>query len=92
LIYTPFIIALQYFTSDQQLFGFDRNPRTFAMSIGVLIPVLLALATLLYILDTIKGIIFWKFVQIFGWKKPRNIVNGESDVLDVQPAIMLDAG
>lgn len=40
LITTPFILALQYFGADKDIFSFDRNPRTFSYTICVLFCVL----------------------------------------------------
>ena len=36
LITTPFILALQYFGADKDIFSFERNPRTFSYTICVL--------------------------------------------------------
>jgi hypothetical protein len=36
LITTPFILALQYFGAEKDIFSFDRNPRTFSYTICVL--------------------------------------------------------
>jgi hypothetical protein len=40
LITTPFILALQYFGAEKDIFSFDRNPRTFSYAICVLFCVL----------------------------------------------------
>ena len=40
LITTPFILALQYFGAEKDIFSFDRNPRTFSYTICVLFCVL----------------------------------------------------
>lgn len=43
LITTPFILALQYFGAEKDIFSFDRNPRTFSYTICALFCVLLIL-------------------------------------------------
>lgn len=48
LITTPFILALQYFGAEKDIFSFDRNPRTFSYTICVLF---CALPILTYLLS-----------------------------------------
>ncbi|KAJ4343973.1 hypothetical protein N0V95_006489 [Ascochyta clinopodiicola] len=36
LITTPFILALQYFGAEKDIFSFERNPKTFSYTICVL--------------------------------------------------------
>jgi hypothetical protein len=66
---TPFIITLQYFTSDSKLFSFERNVRTFCVSVGILMPALLGLTLMLYGFDIYKEWIFWKVYEGMGGKK-----------------------
>ncbi|XPS79207.1 hypothetical protein M3J07_011210 [Ascochyta lentis] len=54
LVTTAFVIALQYFCSERALFAFERNVRTFWISIGVLIPSLLILTLALHVLDRLQ--------------------------------------
>lgn len=77
---TPFIIALQYFTSEQPLFPFERNVRSFFVSILVLIPLLFVCALILYVFDTYKRTMFWKIYAALGGKKrrPRKHLSGKS--------------
>jgi hypothetical protein len=76
---TPFIITLQYFTSDSKLFSFDRNVRTFFVSIGILMPALLGLALMLYSFDIYKGKVFRKVYEGMGGKRKISpqILSGE---------------
>lgn len=69
LITTPFILALQYFGAEKDIFSFDRNPRTFSYTICVLF---CALPMLTYGLGMLnKG---WdNFMRkMFGKAKPRD--------------------
>jgi hypothetical protein len=66
---TPFIIALQYFTSERNLFAFERNPRNFFTSIGILMPLLLVLAYIFYSVDTYCLILFWKVFEKMSGKR-----------------------
>lgn len=54
MVTTAVVIALQYFCSDRALFAFERNPRTFWISIGVLVPGLLLLTFALNALDHVQ--------------------------------------
>ncbi|KAI8935690.1 hypothetical protein NX059_007211 [Plenodomus lindquistii] len=58
LITTPFVIALQYFGADKQIFpSFDRNPRNFIFSLCVLSASLLALTYSVNKLTQVNGLI-----------------------------------
>jgi hypothetical protein len=35
-VITPFILALQYFGAERDIFSFDRNPKTFSFTICIL--------------------------------------------------------
>lgn len=76
---SPFIIALQYFTSEQPLFSFERSPRTFFISVTVLIPLLFICALGLYGFDRYKWTLVWKIYAILGGKKrqPRKHLSGK---------------
>lgn len=50
-VVTAVVIALQYFTSESELFAFERNARTFGISVGIVISFLFSLALILYIMD-----------------------------------------
>lgn len=56
MLTTAFVIALQYFCSERALFAFERSPRTFWISIAVLVPSLLALSFALHALDRLKDV------------------------------------
>lgn len=56
MVTTAVVIALQYFCSDRDLFEFERSPRTFWISIGVLVPGLLILTFMLHTLDELKEV------------------------------------
>lgn len=77
---TPFIIALQYFTSEQPLFRFERNPQTFFLSIVILMPLLFIFALTLYGFDKYKWALFWKIYAALGGRKwqPRKDLLGIS--------------
>lgn len=36
LVTTPFVLALQYFGAEKDIFSFERNPRTFSYAICIL--------------------------------------------------------
>jgi hypothetical protein len=36
LVTTPFVLALQYFGAEKDIFSFERNPRTFSYAIVIL--------------------------------------------------------
>ena len=80
---SPFIIALQYFTSgqaqDQRIFNLDQTPRTFFLSIGALMFLLLLFTFTLYILDLYKSRLFWiVYGKMSGSKRLRKkVVTGE---------------
>ncbi|KAF2831926.1 hypothetical protein CC86DRAFT_280925, partial [Ophiobolus disseminans] len=76
---TPFIIALQYFTSERKLFAFERNPRTFFLSICILMSSFFVLALSLYGVDTYKWILFRKIYEKMGGKErpPQQRIAGE---------------
>lgn len=75
---TPFIIALQYFTSERNIFPFERNMQTFFMSVLMLMPLLLVFAFTLYGFDAYKWTLFWKVYAMLGGKKrqPRKHLSG----------------
>lgn len=77
---TPFIIALQYFTSDKPLFPFERNIRTFIYSILILIPLLFVCALALYGFDKYKWELIWKLYAALGRKrrKPQKNLSGKT--------------
>lgn len=77
---TPVIIALQYFTSEHPLFPFERNARTFFLSILILMPLLFICALVLYGFETYKGSLFWKMYTVLGGRQrqPRKQLSGES--------------
>jgi hypothetical protein len=81
---TPFIITLQYFTSDRKLFPFERNARTFFVSVLVLMPVLFILALMLYGFDTYKARIFRKMYAGMGGRKklPQSTFAGKLTIYD----------
>ncbi|KAF1360251.1 hypothetical protein EJ07DRAFT_177570 [Lizonia empirigonia] len=51
---TALVIALQYFCSDRALFAFERTPRTFWISIGILMPALALVSCVLDAMDHLK--------------------------------------
>ena len=51
LITTPFILALQYFGAEKDIFSFERNPRTFTYAVCVLF---CALPILTYVLSLLN--------------------------------------
>lgn len=53
---TAIVIALQYFCSDRAVFAFERNVRTFWVSISILVPSLGFLTVALHILDQFKAV------------------------------------
>lgn len=61
IITTAVVIALQYFCSDQALFSFERNPRTFSISLCVLVPGLLLIFFGLHALDHVKAVSIARF-------------------------------
>ncbi|KAJ4334591.1 hypothetical protein N0V87_006736 [Didymella glomerata] len=66
IITTAVVIALQYFCSDQALFSFERNSRTFWISLCVLVPGLSVLFFVLNALDHVKFIFFDRFYGRLG--------------------------
>lgn len=54
MVTTAVVIALQYFCSDRALFAWERNVRSFWISISVLIPSLLLLTFALQLFDRFK--------------------------------------
>lgn len=54
MVTTAVVIALQYFCSDRALFAWERNVRSFWISITVLIPSLLLLTFALQLFDRFK--------------------------------------
>ncbi|KAF3038772.1 hypothetical protein E8E12_000549 [Didymella heteroderae] len=54
MVTTAVVIALQYFCSDRALFAWERNVRSFWISITVLIPSLLLLTFALHVFDRFK--------------------------------------
>lgn len=54
---TALVIALQYFCSDRALFAFERTPRAFWISIGVLMPSLALVSWLLDAVDHLKTVL-----------------------------------
>lgn len=69
LVTVPFIIVLLYFTSEQKLFPFERNVRTFFTSVILLTPLLFLCALTLYGFDTYKWTLIWKIYAALGGKK-----------------------
>lgn len=51
---TALVISLQYFCSDRALFAFERTPRTFWISIGILMPALTLISCGLDAMDHLK--------------------------------------
>jgi hypothetical protein len=82
LVTSPFIIALQYFTSESKLFPFDRTPRTFFLSTGVLMLLLFSFALALYGVDAYKSVLFWKvYGKMSGQRdRPRRRMIGEQNL------------
>jgi hypothetical protein len=58
IITTAVVIALQYFCSDQALFSFERNPRTFWIGLCILVFGLILLFLFLHALDHVKLVSF----------------------------------
>jgi hypothetical protein len=48
------------------------------MSIGILMPLLAVLALILYALDSVKGMLFWKIYAKMGGTRPQNDIAGKS--------------
>lgn len=62
---TALVIALQYFCSDRALFNFERTPRTFWISIAILMPSLVALSMLLHTVDHYRSAVMQR---VYGMK------------------------
>ena len=61
MVTTAVVIALQYFCSERALFAWERNVRSFWISISVLIPSLLLLTFALHIFDRFKVVFTDRF-------------------------------
>jgi hypothetical protein len=62
-ISTAIIIALQYFCSERALFAFERSPRAFWMSIGILTSALMALTAVLHAFNRLKDLLFGQLTE-----------------------------
>lgn len=51
LVTTPFVLALQYFGAEKDIFSFERNPRTFSYAICILF---ITLPILTYVLSLLN--------------------------------------
>ncbi|KAJ8113691.1 hypothetical protein OPT61_g4239 [Boeremia exigua] len=57
LVTTPFILALQYFGAEKDIFSFERNPRNFSYAICVLF---ITLPVLTYVLSSLN--LYWEML------------------------------
>ncbi|OSS44615.1 hypothetical protein B5807_10526 [Epicoccum nigrum] len=55
LIVTPFVLTLQYFSGENEIFSFDRSPSTFSYSVMILLCLLLALTYGVGLIDNFWG-------------------------------------
>lgn len=74
---TPCILVLQYFSAERDLFAFQRTPKTFAVSVIVIMVSLTCITLLLHILGETKDRIFWRIYEWLGGANRRT-----KDVLD----------
>jgi hypothetical protein len=59
LFTTPFILALQYFGSERDIFSFDRNMKNFIFCVLVLMAALRLFVVALNAPSQLKNILFW---------------------------------